>query len=473
MVFSSATFLFYFFPAFLFLYYALPWKNGVLLVASLLFYAWGEPRFVPLLMFSAALNYGFGYAISRTSQNRQWLLWAGIASNLVFLLYYKYVGFFGSVLNEVLSVFGNRVDIPEVLLPLGISFFTFQGISYLIDVYRGEVNAQKSFWTFAMYKAMFPQLIAGPIVRYKQIESEVEHRSVDNARVLAGMQQFIVGLAQKVLIANTVAVSADAIFSIPAEQLSTTAAWLGIACYTIQILYDFGGYSNMAIGIAHMIGFSYPLNFNRPYSSLSVTEFWRRWHMSLSSWFRDYLYIPLGGNRVSPLRIYINLSAVFLLCGLWHGAAWTFIIWGAWHGLLLVLERMGLSDLLARLPRLVSHGYTLLMVMIGWVFFRADNVPHALAYLNAMFGGSADETLARAWQMDFGMSAALALCIGALLAVWRTGDSERASTALGATSWQDHKASVAARIAFSGTAFLLCVASLAAGTYNPFIYFRF
>ncbi|RJF98239.1 MBOAT family O-acyltransferase [Noviherbaspirillum saxi] len=471
MVFSSATFLFYFFPVFLILYYVLPWKNPVLLVASLVFYAWGEPRFVPLLMFSAVLNYGVGYAMSRFAAQKKALLWFGIAANLIFLMYYKYIGFFVSVLNEAVSLFSSPIKLPEVILPLGISFFTFQGVSYLIDVYRGDVGAQKSFWNFAMYKAMFPQLIAGPIVRYKQIAHEVDHRDITNARVLAGLQQFIIGLAQKVLIANTVALPADSIFAVPPDQLSTTSAWIGIACYSIQILYDFAGYSNMAIGIGHMIGFSYPPNFNRPYSSTSVTEFWRRWHISLSSWFRDYLYIPLGGNRISAARTYVNLAMVFLLCGLWHGAAWTFIIWGAWHGVLLVIERMGLGRLLERMPQTIAQIYTLLVVMIGWVFFRANDVPYALRFLEVMFGkASADAT--HPWQMDFGPAAAVALLAGVLIATWRFPE-EKVKGRDVRPRMRTVMSSMPLRVAGAVSAFVLCVASLAAGTYNPFIYFRF
>lgn len=471
MVFSSATFLFYFFPAFLILYYVLPWKNPVLLVASLVFYAWGEPRFVPLLMFSAVLNYSVGYAIQRYAARKKALLWFGVVANLVFLMYYKYIGFFVTIANELVSLFSSPLHVPEIILPLGISFFTFQGISYLIDVYRGDVNAQKSFWTFAMYKAMFPQLIAGPIVRYRQIADEVDHRSMPNARVLAGLQQFIVGLAQKVLIANTVALSADKLFSVAPDQLSTTGAWIGIACYSIQILYDFAGYSNMAIGIGHMIGFSYPPNFNRPYSSTSVTEFWRRWHISLSSWFRDYLYIPLGGNRVSPLRTYANLAIVFLLCGLWHGAAWTFIIWGAWHGALLIIERMGLGRMLEKLPAMVSQAYTLLVVMIGWVFFRANDVPHALKFLGVMFGGASSGK--HPWQMDFGAAAAAALIAGTLIATWRFSGDMPAQSAAPRKGLHSALSSMPLRAAGAAAAFVLCAASLAAGTYNPFIYFRF
>lgn len=257
MLFSSATFLFYFFPAFLLLYYLLPWKNTVLLVASLIFYAWGEPRFVLLLLLSAMINYGFGYALSLSKKPKP-LLALGIAANLLLLFYFKYLAFFNSSLNQLFSRFGSHFPVPEVILPLGISFFTFQGISYLIDVYRGDVNAQSRFLRFFMYKAMFPQLIAGPIVRYQQIAGEIEHRDLPNARIIKGLRQFIIGLCQKILIANTVAEAADQLFAIAPNQLTTMTAWIGILCYTIQILYDFAGYSNMAIGIGHMIGFSYP-----------------------------------------------------------------------------------------------------------------------------------------------------------------------------------------------------------------------
>jgi alginate O-acetyltransferase complex protein AlgI len=324
-----------------------------------------------------------------------------------------------------------------------------------------------------MYTAMFPQLIAGPIVRYKQIAHEIDHRTMPNSRVWSGFHQFIVGLAQKVLIANTVALPADRLFAVDPGQLSTIGAWIGIACYSIQILYDFAGYSNMAIGIGQMIGFSYPPNFNRPYSSSSVTEFWRRWHMSLSSWFRDYLYIPLGGNRFSPLRTYLNLAIVFLLCGLWHGAAWTFIIWGAWHGALLIVERAGLGMLLARLPRALSHAYTLLVVMIGWVFFRANDVPYALKFLGVMFGNSASGAQEYAWQAEVGASVATALLIGAILAISTVGRDASPSGRAPAAQGYGTLVMVSLRYALSGIALILCAASLAAGTYNPFIYFRF
>ena len=460
MLFSSATFLFYFFPVFLLLYYALPGKNITLLIASLLFYAWGEPRFVLLLLVSSVLNYAVGYrlSLSETEKNRKILLILGICANLALLVYFKYLGFFSSSLNQLLEHFGNKLPVPEVVLPLGISFFTFQGISYLIDVYRGDVNAQNSFWRFAMYKAMFPQLIAGPIVRYQQIASEINQRVLSNERIWRGFRQFVLGLSQKILIANTVALAADQLFAVNPNQLNSAAAWLGIACYTIQILFDFAGYSNMAIGIGHMIGFTYPPNFNRPYSALSITDFWRRWHISLSSWFRDYLYIPLGGNRGAAWRTYFNLGLVFVLCGMWHGAAWTFLIWGAWHGLLLILERAGFSKVLAGMPSVLAQSYTLLMVMIGWVFFRASDLPYALHYLQAMFGMSQADPLAHPWQMNIQGTQWLALVLGTGLAVWRNPPSIKSTTL---------------QIVACTIGLILCAASLAAGTYNPFIYFHF
>jgi alginate O-acetyltransferase complex protein AlgI len=462
MVFSSVTFLFYFLPAFLLLYYVLPWKNSVLLVGSLLFYAWGEPRFVPLLMASALLNYSFGVAIAKAGSQRKLVLGLGVAANLGMLGYYKYAGFFTSIAGQLT---GHDFAIPAIVLPLGISFFVFQGISYLIDVYRGDVDAQKSFWTFAMYKAMFPQLIAGPIVRYRQIAAEVGHRDIPAQRLWQGVRQFMLGLAQKVLVANTVAQAADALWQAGPANLSTAGAWLAVTCYTIQILYDFAGYSNMALGIGHMIGFTYPPNFNRPYSAVSVTDFWRRWHMSLSSWFRDYLYIPLGGNRHGALRTYFNLALVFLLCGLWHGAAWTFVLWGAWHGALLVLERGFLGAWLERLPRSLAQAWTLLMVMLGWVLFRAPDVPTALQMMHTMFIPTDGGAHLHPWRIDVDAVQWTALAAGTLLAVWRLPE---ASAPARPARWQ-----LAVQLPLALAAFVLCSASLASGTYNPFIYFRF
>lgn len=468
MVFSSITFLFYFLPIFFGIYYFTSYKNLTLLLGSIVFYAWGEPRFVPLLLASATLNYVFGTLVFRAGgRTKWWMLVTGVALNLLVLIYFKYTGFLLSAFNDLIGPHRSPLPVPEILLPLGISFWTFQGISYLIDVYRGVIPAQSSFVNFAMYKAMFPQLIAGPIVRYQQVAREISSRHIGNADVMSGLAQFLVGLAQKVLISNTVAISADRIFGLESAGLSPGLAWWGIVAYSIQIFYDFAGYSNMAIGLGRMLGFQYPINFAQPYSSLSITEFWRRWHISLSSWFRDYLYIPLGGSRVGPWRIYFNLSLVFLLCGLWHGAAWTFVVWGAWHGLLLVIERAGGSNLLARLPSVICRVYTLLAVMLGWVFFRADTVPHAVSYLAVMFGASSGT--AAPWQMYVPHTAVVGIVIGAGLALFRRDQWPSAIQ----QRMLDARWLRALAVPTLAILFMVSVASLAAGTYNPFIYFRF
>jgi alginate O-acetyltransferase complex protein AlgI len=454
MVFSSLTFLFYFLPAFLLLYYALPWPNLVLLLGSLVFYAWGEPRFVPLLLASALLNYGAGRLLRRW--RKRGVLALGIGANLAMLCWFKYAGFLAQAANSA----GTQLTVPDIVLPLGISFFTFQGISYLVDVYRGEVDAQQSFLRFATYKAMFPQLIAGPIVRYRDVARDIDARQVDHQRILQGVQLFAAGLAMKVLLANTLAVPADAFFNADPGSLGAAAAWLGLACYSLQILFDFAGYSAMAIGLGHLLGFTYPPNFNRPYSARSVTEFWQRWHISLSTWFRDYLYIPLGGNRRGPWRTYFNLALVFLLCGLWHGAAWTFVAWGAWHGSLLVAERMAGKRLLDRLPGPLAQAVTLLLVMLGWVLFRAADLAHAAAYYQALLGMSQPGAGALPWPKHVGPLEWTALAAGLGLALPRALPSLRANAFL-------------VRLGAAAAGLGLSAASLAGGTYNPFIYYRF
>jgi alginate O-acetyltransferase complex protein AlgI len=477
MLFSSIEFLFYFLPAFLLVYYTLPWRNLTLLVASLIFYAWGEPAFLPLMVLFIILNHAIGLRIEGAQQRQRWLVF-GVAANLGLLAYFKYANFFVEQLDALALALGyTPYHWNPVLLPLGISFITFQAISYLVDVYRGDVPAQRSLLAFAMYKSMFPQLIAGPIVRYRLIVNKVRLRRIRLYRVYHGARMFLMGLGQKVLIANTMAVPTDQIFGLPAEQLPCGAAWLGITCYTLQIYFDFAGYSNMAIGLGHMLGFTFPRNFDLPYKSQSVTEFWRRWHMTLSSWFRDYLYIPLGGNRVSPLRTYFNLALVFLLCGLWHGAAWTFVVWGAYHGALLVLERLGWGQVLAGLWRPLRHAYLLLAVMLGWVIFRADTLPEALSYFAAMFGqGSAVAGMVPVERYLTGL-VGVTLALGIVLSVVRlrlpravlhaprgAASPVRLRTALGPN--------VAADLGLLAV-LLLCGLSLASGTYNPFIYFRF
>lgn len=474
MVFSTSIFLFGFLPAFLLCYALLPWKNAVALLFSLLFFAWGEGSFLVLLLAVIAVNFVVGGALERPEQSdknaRKVVLVLGVAANLGTLIYYKYIAFFiGDLLQMPLS------DGFAPHLPLGISFFIFQSISYLVDVYRREARAARSFFDLALYISMFPQLIAGPIVRYGAVAIDLRGREISTSDVLQGMRWFVTGLAYKVLLANNSASVADAVFAAPAAQLTVAVAWLGVLAYTLQIFFDFAGYSLMAMGLGRIMGFHFPRNFNYPYISRSITEFWRRWHMSLSSWFRDYLYIPLGGNRQGDLKTYRNLLVVFFLCGLWHGAAWTFVVWGLFHGALLVLERWGLSGLLQRMPSALSFAYCLLMVMIGWVFFRADTLSDAMRMLGAMSGRSSAVDAA-------GFNAYLSNEKIALLGVallmcapwlergrWRTWHKDEHAEGEDSSSvW-----GVASDVALCTLLFGVCSVYVLAGTYNPFIYFRF
>lgn len=396
MVFASSLFLFLFLPITLIGYFSLrstSLRNLFLLVMSLIFYAWGEPVYVLLMIVSIIINYTAGLLIHIYHHKQTPLITKGmiltvcIIINLGLLLYFKYANFLINNLNTLLQLLAlPSINYPLVALPIGISFFTFQALSYVIDVYRKETDVQLNPINCALYVSLFPQLIAGPIVRYHDVAQQIVSRTITSHQFSLGIQRFIFGLAKKVILANTLGEVADKIFEIPGPDLTTGLAWLGITCYTLQIYFDFAGYSDMAIGLGRMFGFEFLENFNYPYVSQSIREFWRRWHISLSTWFRDYLYIPLGGNRGSWLQTYFNLWIVFFLCGLWHGASWNFVIWGALHGAYLVVERLGWQNHLNRLWRPLQHGYTLLLVMIGWVFFRADSLGHALQYLASMAG---------------------------------------------------------------------------------------
>jgi alginate O-acetyltransferase complex protein AlgI len=473
MVFSSIVFLFYFLPLFLASFLLSGFSKYTLLCFSLVFYAWGEPVFLPLMLVMVGLNFWLGGAIERGHDDGRARLWVtiGIIANLLPLGVFKYGLFLTHMLPGAAGsgrLLGISLDQFLGPLPLGISFYTFHSLSYLIDVYRKDVRAERSIRDLAVYISMFPQLIAGPIIRYKTIAGELHKPLINSERFAMGIRYFVIGLAQKVLIANTVAASADAIFALPSDQLSTALAWLGIVCYTLQIYFDFGGYSNMAIGLGFMIGFTYPINFNYPYISQSMTEFWRRWHISLSSWFRDYLYVPLGGNRISPWRTYVNLWIVFLLCGLWHGAAWNFVVWGAAHGGFLVLERAGFGRVLERVHPLVRHIYVALAVMATWVLFRADTLAAAMHYLGVLIGFGADSPAVPLLHRFLGVDVMLALAAG-ILASGPYGNSQL--TRLGAflRAGEVRVGELAGLAALFG----LVTLSLAGGTYNPFIYFRF
>ena len=470
MVFSSIPFIFYYLPLLLVCYYLIPARfrvvrNSILLVGSLFFYAWGEGEDILILLLSITVNHYIGRLISRSNSSINLII--GVLLNLFILGFYKYAGF----LTELLGFTGW--DVPR--LPLGISFFTFQAISYLIDVSRKEAPPTNSIITTALYICSFPQLIAGPIVRYKEVASQLIERKESLSQFSLGIKIFIIGLSQKVLVANIVGETADNVFNTPVETLSTFEAWYGLSAYSLQIFFDFAGYSNMAIGLGHMFGFTFPKNFNTPYSSLTVTEFWRRWHMTLSGWFRDYLYIPLGGNRVSPFRGIVNLWIVFLLCGFWHGANWTFILWGCWHGFFLSIERVGLASFLSKAWLPVRNLYLVLVVFLGWVLFRADTVEYAIRYYQILFGfGShADVSNFIIIKTQLIVFMVIAFCfstnaISKLTAVLFDGfsvenkhDSELSLT----------KSVFGLLVIF--TLFLLCIASISSNSYNPFIYFRF
>lgn len=464
MLFSSIVFLFYFLPVFFACYAAFRCRNMVLLAGSLIFYAWGEMRYLWLLLLVGVIAWAGGQAI-HTAHNQgrdpRAILACTIAAQLSLLAFFKYTPF---LLAQFTGLPASIADGPlaHLALPLGISFFSFHAISYVMDIHRRSVPRPATPLQLAVYLAMFPQLVAGPIVRYSTIAREIAQRRTTLPDVGAGIRLFIIGLSQKVLLADTLAAPADTIFALPPTSLDASAAWFGVTCYSLQIYLDFAGYSTMAIGLARMMGLTLPENFRTPYISRSITEFWRRWHISLSSWFRDYLYIPLGGNRHGRLRTYANLCIVFLLCGLWHGAAWTFVLWGAWHGGFLVLERAGLAAMIERLWRPLRHAYALLVIALGWVLFRAADLGHTLAMLKAMSGFGAPMQPGFGQYAPASVTTALAVAVAASLP-WMRLHRRLPASLLTSTMMTGALAAL----------LVLSAASLATGTYTPFIYFRF
>lgn len=445
--------------------------NYALLLLSLLFYAIGEPRHVALLVICCVMNYAFGILLeNRVPDQRRGLLAIGVGINLAMLLFYKYLLFLVSNLNAVLG-FVSTVQLaePNVQLPLGISFFTFQAISYLMDVASGRVRAERNPAYLALYVSLFPQLVAGPIVRFSHVAEDLRERDATLTDWSEGLRLFVLGLGRKMLIANSLAVTADALFRLPSEQLNAPLAWMGVLCYALQIFFDFSGYSAMAIGIGRVLGFRFAKNFNYPYCATSIQDFWRRWHMSLSTWFRDYLYIPLGGSRLGSRRTAANLCVVFLLCGLWHGASWNFVIWGALHGLFLAVERCRWMRFITGTP-VLNRVYTLVVVLIGWVFFRCETVAESTTWLRTMFlGGQGSLDLA----LFAGPVTWLALIFGV---AWSTplfpylsqrtirdaADKPRRNTA--------HDAVALCSLMVIA---VLSISQSASNTFNPFIYFRF
>lgn len=475
MLFNSLVFLFIFLPVTLLLIYIAPGKlkNLILFILSLLFYAWGGVSYSILLLVSIVANFAFGIGIDAENRaaGKRYLI-AGVIFNLALLSFFKYANFIVQNINDLLAGAGNvELKWDHVKLPVGISFFTFQAISYLVDVYRKQTRAQKSFVKLGLFISMFPQLVAGPIVRYKSIEQQLDKRSIDYLRLAHGIERFIVGLAKKVLLADTFASAVDQVFDVPADNTIYTA-WLGIILYALQIYYDFSGYSDMAIGLGKMIGFDLPENFNFPYIARSVKEFWRRWHITLSDWFRDYLYIPLGGNRETEFHTYRNLLIVFFLTGLWHGASWNFVLWGLFHGFFLVLERLGLGKLLERIPSFFRHFYTLLVVVLAWVLFRAPDFDAAMEYYDKLFDFAMlnnDFTTAFVLldrRMVFCLLIGLLGASPLLLRIWEAVCRRRKAPVPDALN----KYAVPV---FYVALFVLSILEIMTMTHHPFIYFQF
>lgn len=466
MVFSSILFLFSFLPVVLFLYMISPFslKNGILLVASLFFYAWGEPIYILLMLFSIFVDYFAGILIGKyrgTSPIKAKLaLLFSICTNIAILSFYKYADLLIETLNDWVGTNFSPLNLP---LPIGISFYTFQTMSYSIDVYRGEVLPQKNWFTFATYVSLFPQLIAGPIVRYKLVAKDLEYRRWDWDLFTEGIKVFLIGLGKKVLLANNIGILWDEAKQIPFEELSTSQAWLGICAFSFQIYFDFSGYSDMAKGLGKMFGFHFPDNFNYPYISKSVTEFWRRWHMTLGTWFRDYVYIPLGGSRGKKWQTYRNLFVVWGLTGLWHGASWNFLLWGLYFGFWISLEKSRFGRLLEKMPRALRHGYLIFIVIIGWVIFEFDEITAIIQYLAVMFGFSQQPFIGGNVIYTFVSNLTLIfVCLLGALPIKNCFVHDKNRITMEAFTFF-----------YLVMIFLLSVAYLNDESYNPFLYFRF
>jgi alginate O-acetyltransferase complex protein AlgI len=468
MLFSSIVFLFTFLPAVVILYYLLPvrFRNVILLLASLVFYAWGEPVYLFLMLLSILFNYFSGLDIARNLQDKRAAkrsLVFNLIINLAVLGFFKYEGVVLDTLNGILPVHISYHALP---LPIGISFYTFQILSYIIDVYRGNVKVQTNLPNFALYVTMFPQLIAGPIVQYADVDEQLASREVSRTKFGEGSMYFIRGLAKKVLLANTSGMIFTEVSGLAKGNIAVMTAWLGAFAYMFQIYFDFSGYSDMAIGLGKMFGFEFNMNFNYPYVSKSITEFWRRWHISLSSWFRDYVYIPLGGNRVSKIKHIRNLLIVWFLTGLWHGAAWNFVAWGLYYGVILIIEKYLLSPVLDRLPDVVRHIYSIVLVVIGWVLFFSSSFGQAADYIRVMFGAGAHGFADREsmYLLTSNLILWLILIFGSTPLV-----HFRYEHMLRTKKWNTTIINSVVYVAL----FIVCIAYLVTETYNPFLYFRF
>ncbi len=475
MLFSSPTFLVYFLPVVLavalLLRHRVGLQNLFLLFASLFFYAWGEFDHTVVLLASMFANYGFGLGVhtSRSPASRRGWLVLAVVFNLALLGGFKYANFLVDNLNVVLAASGMEpIEIDPVHLPIGISFFTFQAMTYVIDVYRGDAPVEHNPLRVGLYIALFPQLIAGPIVRYRAVAIQIRERLASVEDLAVGVRRFVVGLGKKVLIADSLAPTADAIFALSSGELAPATAWLGVICFGIQVYFDFSGYSDMAIGLGRMFGFHFPENFNAPYTSRSLQEFWRRWHMSLSFWFRDYVYVPLVAGRHSAARGVYALFVVFFLCGLWHGANWNFVMWGVVHGAFVALERTPFGTFIHGKGRPLARIYTLFVIFVAFVFFRASDLPHALDYLAVMFGRVGEASAA--YPATLYLDAAVVFWLAAGIAFsgdWMSGFRVNLRGAAGALRF------AAFRYVALAWVFFASAVSLVAGTNTPFVYFRF
>ena len=473
MIFSSLLFLFRFLPIVLILYFAAPprVRNLILLLVSLVFYAWGEPVYVFLMLASILTSYLGGVSVDfflQRGRKRSALaaLWISAGIGLAFLGFFKYSDFLIRTVNDVT---GSDFALLSLALPIGISFYTFQTISYIIDVYRGSAHVQRNIISYGAYVTMFPQLIAGPIVQYKTIDAQLRSRKETPQQFAEGVNRFVIGLGKKVLLANNAGLLWDRIRVLPADGIPAVTAWMGLAAYTFQIYFDFSAYSDMAIGLGRMFGFRFLENFNYPYLSRSVTEFWRRWHISLGTWFREYVYIPLGGNRVGKRRFIINIMVVWLLTGIWHGADWNFFLWGLYYGLLLLLEKMVWKDRLDRLPGLAGHVYCMFIVMIGWYIFSFNEITSGIHFFRALFA-LADNGFANRETVYLFYNYAI------LFVILITGSTKFPAKAAGAflrKAAGSDLICVVCRSVFYAAVFVLSVAYLVDASYNPFLYFRF
>lgn len=465
MLFSSMTFVFLFLP----IVFALYWlsrkelRNYVLLLASILFYAWGEPKYLMIMLFTVVINYFGAILIDKHQRHKKLILIGTILTDLGFLFYFKYFNF---VMNNVNFIFGADIPFLEVIMPIGISFYTFQALSYVIDVYRNDAKVQRDIKKLALYICLFPQLVAGPIVKYRDVDAQIDNREERFDKIVYGVKRFIIGLAKKMLLANTMGAIVDKIFILPVTEFGALTAWVGVIAYTFQVYYDFSGYSDMAIGLGAMFGFKFLENFNYPYIAKSISEFWRRWHISLSSWFKEYLYFPLGGSRVSKARAYFNLFIVFLATGIWHGAEWTFVLWGLWHGVFIMLEKWtGFHKKEGGLALTITqHFYAMMVVLLSRVLFRADTVSYAWQYFKNMFGFIPNHNITYSLGYYVGNIEILAFIVATICSVPLFRNI--------ASPIKNKYMHIMVNL-WIVVLFFVSVAAIAASTYNPFIYFRF